>query len=75
VLRSGKSFTISRRSRPVVRIVPCEEVIGPRWDPKFTFPDSSPFWNAMKRIESRRKAPARGSRRFRKTMYLFDTAS
>lgn len=64
VLRSGKSFVISRRGKPVVRIVPCEDRIGPVWDAKYTIPDSSPFWAAMKEVQARRKAPGRGTPQF-----------
>ncbi len=65
VLRTGKPITIARRGKPLVRLLPCEKEIGPRWDPRFTFPDDDPFWAIMKDIEKRRKSdPARGTPQF-----------
>ncbi|MCE9581285.1 MAG: type II toxin-antitoxin system Phd/YefM family antitoxin [Planctomycetes bacterium] len=65
VLRTGKPLTIARRGRPVVRILPAEQIIGPRWRKECTFADNDPFWAAMKDVELLRKtAPDRGTPQF-----------
>ncbi|MCC6738479.1 MAG: type II toxin-antitoxin system Phd/YefM family antitoxin [Planctomycetia bacterium] len=62
VLASGRPITIARRGKPVARLVPCDEVIGPKWNARFTFPDDDPFFRIMRDIERRRKTDkARGT--------------
>ena len=61
VLASGKSITIARRGKAVVRIVPIAEKIGTEWHKGMNFRDGDPFFEIMEKVIADRKTrPMRG---------------